>query len=661
MKRVLSLLFIISLLLGIVALSACGETTVTTTPTEAVATTAAPTEAATTAATEATTVATTTAEIVIATYGDYEYSINDDGTVSIVNYLGDAKNIVIPSEIDGMSVTKIGERAFYMNNDIMSVELPSTLTEIGKDAFAGCFRLIKVVNHSDVDISREMFVQNGSVSYYSSIIIDKNGERLPSLLRDDTFETDDGFIFSKRVQNAEGDVVYRLLAYLGEEETVTLPVSIEGSSYLIAALLGAKNVIIPEGITSIKREAFSGNLYLTSIKIPEGVTSIEMSTFNGCTNLKNVELPSSLTTIEINAFTGCTSLTEIRIPSGVTNINVNAFLGCSNLEKITVDEANTEYSSLDGVLFDKDKTTLVYCPEGKRTADYEIPDGVRIIGASAFRNNMTLTTVVIPGSVATIGGYAFFNCKSLKNVDLPIGLTEIGWAAFHSCDSLVSIKIPASVTVIGEVAFESCKSLSDIELSPALREIKRNTFSNCSSLKSIKIPASVTKIERSAFYLCTALEEISVDADNAAYTSLDGVLFDKDVTELICYPIAKSGEKYEIPSSVKIIGTNSFDMAKNLTQVIIPFGVTTISERAFACCAGITNIKIPSSVTTIGTSAFIRCENLVSIEIPSSVRDIGNLVFMHCDKLEAIYVQAGSYAEKYARLNGYKFVNTGSE
>ena len=191
-------------------------------------------------------------------------------------------------------------------------------------------------------------------------------------------------------------------------------------------------------VTSIGEEAFYNCRSLTSVTIPDGVTSIGEDAFWNYTSLTSVTIPGSVTSIGKSAFSECTSLTSVTIPDGVTSIGRGAFSDCAALTGIWVTEGNSHYSSdASGVLFSKDKTTLVQCPG-------------------------TLAACTIPDSVTSIVGWAFDGCASLTSVTIPDGVTSIGNGAFYNCTSLTSVTIPDSVTSICYAAFSNCKSLTNV-------------------------------------------------------------------------------------------------------------------------------------------------------------------------------------------------------
>ncbi|MGO5113269.1 leucine-rich repeat protein, partial [Oscillospiraceae bacterium LCP25S3_E10] len=369
------------------------------------------------------------------------------------------------------------------------------------------------------------------------------------------------------------------------------------------------------------------------------VTEIGWEAFYGCTGLKSVTIPSSVTEIGNGAFCGCTGLTSVTIPSSVKEIGDSAFYGCTSLKSITADKNNKNYSSVDGVLFNKNKTEILAYPNAKGSS-YVIPSSVKKIGGSAFEGCTGLKSVTIPSSVTEIGLYAFSGCTGLTSITIPSSVKEIGLGAFVGCTGLTSITIPSSVTEIGLYAFEDCTGLTSVTIPSSVKEIGDWAFNGCTGLTSITIPSSVKEIGGSAFRGCTSLKSITVDKNNKNYTSVNGVLFNKNKTEILVYPYAK-GSSYVIPSSVTKIGDSAFFGCTGLTSVTIPSSVTEIDEYAFSGCTGLTSVTIPSSVKEIGWFAFGGCTGLTSITIPSSVKEIGLGAFSGCTSLKSVTIPSG--------------------
>ncbi len=213
-------------------------------------------------------------------------------------------------------------------------------------------------------------------------------------------------------------------------------------------------VIIPDGVTEIGDYAFEYCKNLKSICIPKGVTKIGNGAFSGCENLKLVVIPEGVIEFGNYAFEYCKNLNSIFIPKSVAKIEEDVFYCCENLEYINVDEENSEYISLDGILFNKNKTKIIKYPAGRKVESYIVPDEVAEIGNSAFAGCENLKSAVISGSVTKIGYDAFCGCENLKSVVISEGVNIIGYGAFSWCENLKSIVIPGSVTEIGEFAFD---------------------------------------------------------------------------------------------------------------------------------------------------------------------------------------------------------------
>ena len=267
--------------------------------------------------------------------------------------------------------------------------------------------------------------------------------------------------------------------------SVTIPDSVTSiGEFAFHNCKSLTSVTIPSSVTSIDKYAFCYCGSLTSVTIPDSVTSIGYGAFINCKSLTSVTIPNSVTSIDKYAFSECTSLTSVTIPNSVTSIGRGAFSNCAALTGIWVTEGNSHYSSdASGVLFSKDKTTLVQCPG--TLAACTIPDSVTSIGYDAFCNCKSLTSVTIPDSVTSIGEYAFYNCTSLTSVTFPDSVTSIGKYAFCDCSSLTSVTIPDSVTSIVGSAFAGCTSLTNVTIPDSVTSIGDWAFSGCRSLTDV--------------------------------------------------------------------------------------------------------------------------------------------------------------------------------
>ena len=403
------------------------------------------------------------------------------------------------------------------------------------------------------------------------------------------------------------------------------------------------SLAIPDGVTGIGNGAFRNCSGLKSIEIPEGVTHIGFNAFSGCTGLKSITIPSSVTYISSDAFTDCTSLKNVIISEGVEHI-VFAFNGCINLESvtipsstkrvdgfhncpklktITVAEDNPSYTAENGVLYTKVKTGLIAWPSAN--GNITIPSTVEAIGSSAFEECLSLTGVTISEGVIAIERNAFQNCKNLKNITIPSSVKYIQNDAFTGCENLKSITIAednpncsAENGIIYDdknrtelTAWPSANG--NITIPSTVETIETSAFEGCRFLTGVTIPESITEIKSNALKNCTNLKTITVAEDNPNYSAENGILYDKDKTELIAWPSANGN--ITISSTVETIGSSAFEECLSLTGVTISEGVIYIESNAFQNCKNLKNITIPSSAEDIDTGAFAGCENLKSITV----------------------------------------------
>jgi hypothetical protein len=251
-----------------------------------------------------------------------------------------------------------------------------------------------------------------------------------------------------------------IVKYIGRSDTVVIPAEFEG---------------IPA--VEIGEKAFFDNKILKSVTIPDSITAIAKDAFDNCAGLASIDIPASVIRIGADA-----------------NSPEDAFDGCTGLTSITVAEANGIYSSEDGVLFNKDKTTLLLCPEGK-SGSYTIPSPVTGVAYCAFEDCARLTSVTIPDNVTSIGELAFTECTGLTSITIPASVKVITGAikndnlygAFIGCTGLTSVTISEGITSIGASAFFECTGLTSITIPDSVTYIGGNAFAACTELTSVTI------------------------------------------------------------------------------------------------------------------------------------------------------------------------------
>lgn len=359
--------------------------------------------------------------------------------------------------------------------------------------------------------------------------------------------------------------------------TVHVPAASLGE-LIFGGCISLKSVSFDDGVTAVSNGMFSGCEALESVTFGDGLVSIGAAAFYHCA-LNEVKIPSKVTTLGESAFAN-NAFSEITLPASVKEIGSSALAGSSQLKSISVDDANENYASVDGVLYNKDMTELIQYPGG-REGEYVIPSGITSINDYAFASNSNITSMVIPSSVNHVGTYVFFRCSNLAEMSIPDNLTSIPDGMFSMCEALKTFEIPSTVTSIGASAFYGC-GIENIDIPQSVTEIGKSAFSGA-GLKSVTISANVDILPSSIFRECWFLSEVSILSD-----------------------------------------------------------VKSLGDYAFRGCTLLTSVKLPSAMTTIGEDAFNGCQSLKTIycyaETPPMLTD--NLTGVPADAI--MYVPKGT-------------------
>lgn len=303
-----------------------------------------------------------------------------------------------------------------------------------------------------------------------------------------------------------------IVSYIGTAEDIVIPNIIDGHEVTAIGHPGYASYSI-----------FKNNKTIKSVTISDGITRIWNGALSDCDNLTTINMPNSITHIGVAAFQNCPKLKSITIPSGVEELGKshypennpnysykNLFTGCTNLTSIIVDKDNVNYASDEqGILYSKNKTTLLICPAGK-TGFVKIPDSVTEIFDEAFIDCVGLSEITLPQNIKTIGKAAFKNCSHLTSFTIPNGAESIGFGAFIECTNLSNIAIPGSVKTISGAAFENLSNLKTVTMEYGVENIEYQAFKGCTNLESINLPDSITSIGNYAFEDCVSLTELII-------------------------------------------------------------------------------------------------------------------------------------------------------
>ena len=590
--------------------------------------------------------------------------------------------ITIPASVKNTDVIAIGNEAFLVSGltSVTFEESDEGVLTIGTSAFSGCKSLL----------SFNLPKRLGDFTSGSTTI--------PALANGTgVFPTadDDGNGFNS-VSITEGNALYASkdgILYTSDfKELVYCPPAKEGT------------VEVDARTERIGTNAFANCKKLTAITFPADSVckQIGAGAFSGCSLLVNMKLPDSVAAIGEGAFLNCNELVSLRLPASLSSFDP-AMLGCKKLTDLTVSEKNPNFSSFGGVLFSKDKTTLVYYLPTRENAEYTVPDGTKEIADKAFSENVSLTKVTLPASLERVGANAFSNCMSLEtvsfaaeskqlviddrafnntavsSVSLPAGVSALGDEVFtnsalaeiefaanssltalgnnvFSNTDLVNVTLPAGLRVLGNSVFRNCTLLESAVLPEGLTTMGDATFYGCSALTSVSLPSTLHTMGTETFYGCSSLTRITF----AANSQIETLSYDT-------FSGCTSLEEIELPASLTEIAgkdtenSSSYGLFQNMTslkRVTFAEGskCLVIGASAFEG-SSLESFTIPSSVTTIGSRAFASTK-LTQISIPRTVTRMDNYAFSSCTLLEEVRIEAGLVAiPEYAFQNNTALVS----
>ncbi len=423
--------------------------------------------------------------------------------------------------------------------------------------------------------------------------------------------------------------------------------------YAFAEMSNLKTVEFSTGsaVTKIGKYAFANAKGLRGLTIPASMALIDDHAFDNATALKTVTFaPNGEDLIFGNyVFNECTGLTRVELPASVKKLNLGVFDGCINIAEIIVDDANTNYKDIDGIVFSADGKELVFFPKGRKpvdetTGEYVIPEGVETIAEGAFKGMRYIEKIVINNTITYIGKGAFANSAVLKTLTFAEGNDEakltICESAFEGCSGIQTLTLPTRTETIEAKAFYNV-SIQSITFPAGLTTIGDYAFAN-SALKSVEVPAGLTTLGTNVFDSCASLKTVTF-ATGFSGKEIPVGTFQKSAIETI-----------EIPASIEKIGYLAFNDCASLKTVTfasgtadlvigyMPEGQTNVSSTSgvFVGCNNLESVIIPDRATVIGEYAFANCAKLatVTINTTSKLQRIGRSAFENCTGLSSIYI-----------------------
>ena len=400
--------------------------------------------------------------------------------------------------------------------------------------------------------------------------------------------------------------------------------------------------ILPKGIkTTIDgvdtETGLSESGKLKTLVLPKGLKTV--AGFQSCPNLTDLVLPDGLEEIKSFAFSGCEAITRMCIPASVKEMDGSCFADC-NIAAFEVDENNPYFTVIDGVIYNKDLTTLVAFPSAYPNKHFVIPQNVKVIGDCAFMDSR-IDTIELPEGLTTIEGWAF-DGSEIRSIELPDSVTSIGELAFRFCFNLEKVKLSNGLTQIPEQTFSSCSNLKTLEIPSSVKTIQYSALLWCENiellilhdgleeivsegvplrrkghLREVVFPKTLKKVPGGVFNNSPFYKAFKLDPENPYFSVIDGALCSKDGKIL-----------YSVPDYSR----SSFS---------VPEGVEVIAEQAFAFLPNLRTIKLPSTLKEIKTRAFQgegKACSLKQIQIPAGVEKIEFLAFWN-DKLKTIIME----------------------
>lgn len=539
---------------------------------------------------------------------DFEYSSANPLSTGAGLYLGDDTEAVSVIEIPD-SVTKIGRYAFCSNDSITEIVLHDNVSSIGERAFYNLnnmhaiFIPANAINH----IGDYAFCTASSLVIYSDAKY-ATGYSLYSNWDDRKYD-------NVPIHFGYTRDMYEIWKGMDPSKSIIeIPEVDEIPANMFEGFDKLASVSIPATVEVIGEEAFKDCNALESVRFAnEALTEIGSSAFIGCTALKEVEIPECVTDIAESAFSGCTALTDVVINGQLINISKNMFDGCENLKNVTLPDSVTNI----GIKAFADCSSL---------EKINMPADLESISSNAFENCESLGEIVFNEALETIGTYAF-SCAGVTKVTFDANLANVEEGAFSGCDNLVSLDMNGVEVALKASAFADCTSLENIEWSESLVSIGQETFAGCTALEEVVLPADLAEIGNQAFNGCTSLVSVTLP------DSLE-------VIPKLCFAGCSDLENITWGEMNNTIDRKAFSGCSSLRKIEIGASIENVGEYAFEDCVALNEVSFEenSVLATISTGAFYGCDYLVDVTIPDGVSTIGAKAFENCGELRSIYI-----------------------
>lgn len=587
--------------------------------------------------------------------------------VAITGYRGAGGDVVIPASIGGVSVCEIRERAFAGVTSLTSVVVPGSVGEIGYAAFDGCSGIRRLVLSEGVKTLRTAAFSD--CSSLQEIVLPASLSRIDAGFEDTRLRT---------ITLAPGNTSFAMI------DGMLCALGFGGKPWDIVTCLTSTTgpVTIPEGPTFLRAKAFAGCVGITSLTLPATLNFVGgVDDLRGCDALASIQvapgnvnftgidgvlydkqvtklvrcppakagalvIPATVTAFEstTESLAGCARLQSITIPAGLADLGkwLAVFSDCSRLASITVAAGHPAYTSVDGLLYDTAVTNLVLCPKG-RTGTIRLPATVTgtVFALDAAPALERIEVAAGNPSYAAADGLLYDKavaslrvCPQGRSgvVTLPATVTDASGGRFSGRSAITAIEVAAGNRWYASVdgVLYSTRFFASWELE-ACPEGKTG---------AVRLPTQLAGLSAPSFGRCRLITRIDVDAGNAFFTSVDGIVYSKDMTAVRRVPAGSTGT-VALPASVKEIASSALSGCGGVSGVSLPGGLQAISEGAFRDCGKLATIAIPAGVARIGDRAFMNCTSLRSVRVPGLVTDLGQDVFRGCTSLQDAVIEGG--------------------